>query len=497
MRPVEDYAPLLVGDEENPSKATRKPAGQRIAVTVCYCFIMVINGGACGAFGPSLEVFERTTGLSQAVLGGAVMQNRLAKLAGTVVWGYFASRLQKYKPGEEPVLTAHYLMGSALLVSGGCCAVLGYSHSGTTLQLMMIMSGFAYGISDSGANLLILWVWHHDIRRQRVNVAVLNAMFTIGAFVTPMVIAASMHYLRGAIYPAYYCIAVVAICIASVLPLLPNPPPPDAEADAEAAEADGTELTSVASPATDGAEMPGTSSKSKSALSPTSAKATPTSSWVYLGDDPAEGPARTYVMLLAICTLCFFANGCEHTAATWLPSFGIKHRGLGEETMAIMTSNFWTAMSAGRLAWACLSGFITSAWPPIFANTACCVLAAAAMAVPSHALLWSSAMGIGLGVASSFPASMTLPPEMGITMSARMMTTLQLCASFGEMLCPFIMGLVFNYHRYSWFYGLMFVWEVGVAVVLFVAWMLLTRRLPLPAAVVRCLGRSACLRVVL
>ena len=53
---------------------------------------------------------------------------------------------------------------------------------------------------------------------------------------------------------------------------------------------------------------------------------------------------------------------------------------------------------------ACLSGFITSAWPPIFANTACCVLAAAAMAVPSHALLWSSAMGIGLGVASSFPA---------------------------------------------------------------------------------------------
>lgn len=123
MRPVEDYAPLLVGDEENPSKATRKPARQRIAVTVCYCFIMVINGGACGAFGPSLEVFERTTGLSQAVLGGAVMQNRLAKLVGTVVWGYFASRLQKYKPGEEPVLTAHYLMASALLVSGACCAV--------------------------------------------------------------------------------------------------------------------------------------------------------------------------------------------------------------------------------------------------------------------------------------------------------------------------------------------------------------------------------------
>ena len=35
------------------------------------------------------------TGLSQAVLGGAVLQNRLAKLAGTVLWGYYASRLQQ------------------------------------------------------------------------------------------------------------------------------------------------------------------------------------------------------------------------------------------------------------------------------------------------------------------------------------------------------------------------------------------------------------------
>ena len=29
--------------------------------------------------------------------------------------------------------------------------------------------------------------------------------------------------------------------------------------------------------------------------------------------------------------------------------------------MAIMTSNFWTAMSLGRLGWACFSGFVTSA----------------------------------------------------------------------------------------------------------------------------------------
>ena len=188
---------------------------------------------------------------------------------------------------------------------------------------------------------------------------------------------------------------------------------------------------------------------------------------------------------MAICTLCFFANGCEHAVATWLSSFGIQQRSLGEETMAIMTSNFWTAMSLGRIAWACFSGFVTSAWPALFLNTVCCVLSAGAMAIPSHALLWSSAMGIGLGVASSYPAAVTVPAEMGITMSPRMMTTLQLSASFGEMLCPLLMGIAFQYRRYSLFYVFMFCWQSLVLCLLGLPWMLLTRRLKLPLAILR------------
>jgi hypothetical protein len=49
---------------------------------------MSINGGMCGAFGPALEYFQRATGLSQVALGTAVLQNRLAKLAGTLAWAW-------------------------------------------------------------------------------------------------------------------------------------------------------------------------------------------------------------------------------------------------------------------------------------------------------------------------------------------------------------------------------------------------------------------------
>jgi len=156
--------------------------------------------------------------------------------------------------------------------------------------------------------------------------------------------------------------------------------------------------------------------------------------------------------------------------------------------MAIMTSNFWTAMSIGRIAWACFAGVITSAWPALFANTACCVVSAMCMFIPSPALLWSSAMGVGLGVASSFPAAVTLPAEMGITMTPRMMTSLQLAASFGEMFCPFVMGVAFQYKAYSMFYLLMLGWQLFVLLLLLLLWMLLTRRLPISVGLLRMLS---------
>jgi hypothetical protein len=294
-------------------------------------------------------------------------------------------------------------------------------------------------------------------------------------------------------------------------------------------------------------------------------------SFVYLGDPGSEGLPPYVVVMVTISALCFFATSLEHSTATWLPAFGIKQRGLGEETMAIMSSNFWTAMSIGRIGWAFLSGAVTSAWPAVFANTICCILSGVAMVVPSNAMLWSSAMGIGLGVASSFPAvrraatlrralppsppqarscvqygaygasaqygaygasaqygaygasaqygvrrasarhpilrrppmpappprpltasrvclclrppraqSMTLPPELGIVMTPRMLMTIQLACSLGEMLGPFVIGLAFEMRRYSFFYELTIVSELLVLALLVAAWLLLTRRLALP-----------------
>ena len=262
-------------------------------------------------------------------------------------------------------------------------------------------------------------------------------MFTIGAFITPGMIAASIHYLSGAVWPAYYALSAISILVALALPLLPSPPPPRGSTAPRASVELKTAPLSTASAAGEGktrrserahfdapsdepqglreaaaaaaAEAGAASAvlKSPAAAPPANSKGTRADkdgSFVYLGDPGSEGLPPYVVVMVTISALCFFATSLEHSTATWLPAFGIKQRGLGEETMAIMSSNFWTAMSIGRIGWAFLSGAVTSAWPAVFANTICCILSGVAMVVPSNAMLWSSAMGIGLGVASSFPA---------------------------------------------------------------------------------------------
>ena len=40
-------------------------------------------------------------------------------------------------------------------------------------------------------------------------VALLNALFTSGAFITPMLVAGSLHYMNGVVWPAFHALAVL------------------------------------------------------------------------------------------------------------------------------------------------------------------------------------------------------------------------------------------------------------------------------------------------
>jgi hypothetical protein len=107
---------------------------------------MAINGAMVGSLGPSLEVLGRTVNLGDAVLARLVLQNRLCKLAGTLIWWAYANQLQKPQNVGRP----HSVFGGLMLLTASCAVTVGATTHATALQLALVCYGVAYGISDSG-----------------------------------------------------------------------------------------------------------------------------------------------------------------------------------------------------------------------------------------------------------------------------------------------------------------------------------------------------------
>ena len=65
--------------------------------------------------------------------------------------------------------------------------------------------------------------------------------------------------------------------------------------------------------------------------------------------------------------------------------------------------------------------------------------------------------------------------ELRIEMSPRMMASLQLFSSAGEMLCPFVVGICFQLRKYSWFGRICLAEQLFSLAALCLAWALLRR----------------------
>ena len=88
----------------------------------------------------------------------------------------------------------HAILAAMMVLSAACSGALAFAALGALgLQLTFVLSGLSYGVSDTGASMLTLWRWAPDVRMQRVDIAMLNAGFTIGASVSPALVALSLR----------------------------------------------------------------------------------------------------------------------------------------------------------------------------------------------------------------------------------------------------------------------------------------------------------------
>ena len=257
--------------------------------TLLFSIANAVNGGLVGAVGPSLPAFQASTGLGAAGLGRLVLLNRCSKLLGTFAWTAYAKQLINRGtavPSPRLLLCICMLMASA---SAAVIASPALRDSKLALQSALGFFGVSYGFTDPGFTLLTIWSLQDSARHQRTHVGYLNAGYTLGALVTPLIVAALLSWGDGSCYPVFYIISAVAAMAGLALMASPvashEGVSPPAAAEKTASTPEGTPLQA----------------KDRAAAA-------------------ATDPWRDTIIVAGMSVILCCVTGCEHGVATWLPS---------------------------------------------------------------------------------------------------------------------------------------------------------------------------------
>ena len=257
--------------------------------TLLFSIANAVNGGLVGAVGPSLPAFQASTGLGAAGLGRLVLLNRCSKLIGTFAWTAYAKQLINRGtavPSPRLLLCICMLMASA---SAAVIASPALRDSKLALQSALGFFGVSYGFTDPGFTLLTIWSLQDSARHQRTHVGYLNAGYTLGALVTPLIVAALLSWGDGSCYPVFYIISAVAAMAGLALMASPvashEGVSPPAAAEKTASTPEGTPLQA----------------KDRAAAA-------------------ATDPWRDTIIVAGMSVILCCVTGCEHGVATWLPS---------------------------------------------------------------------------------------------------------------------------------------------------------------------------------
>lgn len=279
----------------------------------------------------------------------------------------------------------HPVMAGSLVAMAGAMGLIPLAPALWLLFLAVLLLGLVEGAVDVGGNTLLVW-----LHRQGVGpyMNALHFAFGVGAFLSPVIIAQFAPQ-GGGLRVAYWTLAALLLPAACWLIRLPSPPAP-----ARAAS------------------------------------------------DPAE---RSAGRALALTVAFFFLYvGAEIGFGGWLYSYAVGLRVTSESTAAYLTSAFWGAFTAGRLAGIPLA--VRFAPRTILLADLVGALASLAllMAAPrSLTSTWIGACGVGLCMASIFPA-MIAQAQHHLRITGRVTGWFFIGASAGGMMLPWVIGQFFE-----------------------------------------------------
>ncbi|MDR1180119.1 MAG: MFS transporter [Spirochaetales bacterium] len=301
----------------------------------------IIVGLAAGSLGPSIPGFAQLTGETISRIGMLFIFFRCGYVTGSLSGGRVIDR---FKGGA--------VMGLVLFFIALMLFLLSFSANLYMLFAFVLFLGLGLGVGEVGGQRGI-------IRLHGMNVGPymsgLHLSYCIGAIISPLVIAASLHA-NISLGAAFRLLAGLAALMGFVTLRLPH----SAQASYE--------------------------------------------------EEPVLPGSPLVIFFFA--TVILFAGGAESCFSGWIYSYAL-HTGLaGESLSGVLTAVFWGAMTCGRIAGIYLIRRLGSRRLLLIACTGIVFsMGALVLFPPTLAGLWISTILAGLFQASIMPATFTLAGE--------------------------------------------------------------------------------------
>jgi MFS transporter, FHS family, Na+ dependent glucose transporter 1 len=397
----------------------------KILVALTYCFSFAGFGLCLAALGPALIDLTTQTSSTLQHTGFSFAVRSIGYLAGS-----FAGPLYDIIPGNLAFGTAMNLIGIATAF---------IPSATTSIQLFaaVFFQGLCMGTCDTGGNVLIIYLFGKDVGPY---MQLLHFSFAIGAAVSPLFLRlvegnSTVAVGHGTYNAAFYIMSAYCILLGLILYMLKSPSMRKVGGDTNVSSSGESSkaLQSDVSNRTIDSDLV----ESKKDLEISAEQSIVITSV----QEPISTKKKLFFISLISCLL-FLYVGCETGFGGYITSYGVIELGMPEGDAQLLTTAYWGAITAGRLAAVWISTVLVSekylGYMMVGACVACVFLFAAQNSVVG---IWIGSVFYGLCMSAIFPTALAFA-ETCMPITGSYATLFIVGSASGEILLPLIMTLL-------------------------------------------------------
>jgi len=431
-----------VGSRELTQKALTFLSKPQTILTAAYSVAFVNLGLMIASIGPLLLELAEQTHTTLHYVGYVFAGKSVGYLLGTVLGGPLFD-----------VLDGNKLLSMSLLGAGVSCMVVPWTEYFVVVCVELSVQSVAMGFLDTGANVLIIRMFQHNVAPYLQTV---HFSFAVGALLSPFLISIFLKHFshEDTIKYIFWLMAGSSVGIGVIIFMLGMKfkevvaikkdereekevikEESECEYELSAVGEDSRELISseplVESEEDRREEIGGRGEKGRRVREYLEER----KKGVIQNCDPTR---PQFSIIFSASAILGWYVGAEITYGGFVDSYAVLEELLNEADAALLVSVFWMSIALGRFLAIFISLKFSSSRMLVADLVGVAISCAIFLLFPKNMLvLWPTTVVFGLSMASIFPTTISLAED-SIEVTGKIATIFVIGASFGEMLIPLI-----------------------------------------------------------